>query len=227
MLGLLDMVIENLHHISLLGDIFIDIRINHLSGGLSLINSLLHDTRADSRHLRTVIRIDDGRDNVATESGTDLVKKILVGLSGLRVGVRTDLKLGTVGGEAAGQRGRYPRTEVATDHGSAHEANLRLLPLEKLHKDVSVRSGSVREQTFSVKNKELVHTVRKDLILDLTLDSGTGDHSMKLDTELIGELTAFGEQLLGDLHNGCPLYLAIYKYVVHGTIRLSSHPTIP
>ena len=50
---------------------------------------------------------------------------------------------------------------------------------------------------------------------------------MELDAEFIGKLATLGEKFLGDLGNGRPLNLAIYKNVVHGSIRLSFRPTIP
>ena len=130
-LGSLDMMVKDLDNIGLGGNIFIDIGIDNLTGSLALVESFLHDARADGSHLRTVVGIDDRSDDIASESWADLIEKVLVGLAALVVCVRTDLKLGTVGGEAAGQRGRDPWAEVTTDDGRTHQADLGLLLLEQ------------------------------------------------------------------------------------------------
>ena len=62
---------------------------------------LAHDALADGRHLRPVVGVDDRGDDVAAESGTDLIEKILVFGAGLHIRVVADLKRCAVGGETA------------------------------------------------------------------------------------------------------------------------------
>ena len=72
----------------------------------------LHHALADGRHLRTVIGIDDRRDDVAAESGTDLIEQILVDLARLILGMRADFKARAVGRQTAGSADETLRTEV-------------------------------------------------------------------------------------------------------------------
>ena len=97
------MTVDDLYHIVHLRYILRYIRIDNLALCLALIESLLHDTRADGRHLRTVVRVDDGRHDVAAEGRTDLIEQVLVMLAGFLVVVVSDFKLCTVGCQSAGQ----------------------------------------------------------------------------------------------------------------------------
>ena len=87
-----------------------------------------------------MVRVHDGRHDVAAESGPDLIQEVLVGFPGLDIVEIADLQLGAVGGEAAGQGRGHARTQVPADDGRAHQADLRLLFLEKVYKDVSMGS---------------------------------------------------------------------------------------
>lgn len=80
----------------------------------------LHHALADGRHLRTVIGIDDRRDDVAAESGTDLIEQILVDLTRLILGMRADFEARAVGRQTAVQRRRNP-----SDRGRGLPAWLR------------------------------------------------------------------------------------------------------
>ena len=73
----------------------------------------------------------------------------------------------------------------------------------------------VREESLTVEDVQLVDAVRKNLVFDLALYTCSGNNSLQINTELIGQLAAFGKQFLRDLSNGGLLYFAIYKNVVH------------
>ena len=85
-----------------------------------------------------MIRVDDRRNDVAAKSGADLIKQVFVRLIVLLVLKIADLKVRTVGRQAAGQRRRYARTQIAADNRSAHQANLRLLLLKEVYKNIRV-----------------------------------------------------------------------------------------
>ena len=57
-------------------------------------------------------------------------------------------------------------------------------------------SGGVGEETLAVEDKQFVHTIRQDLLLDLSLDVLSGYDGVELHALLIGQFAALGEQLL-------------------------------
>ena len=94
------MSVDNINHIVFCRHIFCNVRINHFALGLTFIDGFLHYTRAHSCHLWAMIGIDNGGYNVTTESGTDLIKQVLIMLPGLLFIVISNLKLGTIGGKS-------------------------------------------------------------------------------------------------------------------------------
>src|SRR3712207_75390 len=99
MLRSLNMTVDNLHGISLGRYILIYLRINNLTLCLPLIESLLHHTGANSGHLWTMIGIDNRRNDVSTKGRTNLIKQVIIVLSGLLLIVITDFQLRTVGSQ--------------------------------------------------------------------------------------------------------------------------------
>ena len=190
------MAVEHLDDIVLCRHILGHLRIDHLALGLALIESLLHHARTHRGHLRAVLRIDDRGDDVATEGGTNLIEESIIVLSGLAVVEVADLQFGTVGGQSARQRRRHARSQVASDDRGAHQGDLRLLLLEEVDQDVGMGSGGVGEETLAVEDKQFVHTIRQDLLLDLSLDVLSGHDGVELHALLIGQFAALGEQLL-------------------------------
>jgi len=223
----LHVAVDDLNHVVHVGDEFRHVLHHHfaLPGGVEHL--LLHDAAAHGGHLWTVVGIHDGGDDVAAERGPDLVEEVFVVLSGLRVVIVANLELGAVGGESAGEGTGHARPEVAADDGGAHEADLRFLPLEEIHEDVGMGSRRVGEEPRRVKDEQLVRSVGEYLVFDLPGDAGAGDHRMKLHAQPVGELAALGEEFLGYFGNLGAFCFAIYKYVVHGSIRLSFRPAIP
>ena len=101
----LNMTVEHLNnacncHVNILRNLWI----NHLFLALAVIKSLLHHTRTNGRHLWTMLRVNDGCNDVSTECRTNLIKKVLVGLACLLVLEVTNLKLGAVSGKSTGKR---------------------------------------------------------------------------------------------------------------------------
>ena len=98
------MVVEHLHHISLGRYILRHFGVNHLALCLALIESLLHHTRAHGGHLWTVVGINDGGNDITSESRANLIEQFVVGFLVFLVLIRTNLKFCTVGSKSAGER---------------------------------------------------------------------------------------------------------------------------
>ena len=98
------MAFKNFHHITLLWHILIDLGIDNLATGFAVVECLLHHTATHGGHLRTMLGVHDGGNDVAAECGTNLIKQVLIVLSGLGIVVVANLQLSTVGGEATGER---------------------------------------------------------------------------------------------------------------------------
>ena len=139
-LGSLYVVVEYLYYEVLSRNILAYLRVNYFLLALTLVDALLHHARADCSHLWAVIWVYDGSHDVTTEGRTNLIEQTLIVLTTLLIVVITDFKLCTVGGKTAGQGRRNTRTEVATDNGSTHQCNLRLLLLEEVDENVCMRS---------------------------------------------------------------------------------------
>jgi hypothetical protein len=103
-LGSLYVVIQNLYYESLGANILAYLRINNLLAALAIVQSLLHNARAYSSHLWTVVGVNDGSYDVTTESRTNLIKQVLVCLVVLLILERTNLQLCAVGSQTRGQR---------------------------------------------------------------------------------------------------------------------------
>ena len=139
-LGSLYVVIEYLHYEVLSRNILAYLWIDNFLLALTLVDALLHHAGTYGSHLWTVLWIDDGSHDVTTESWTNLIEQTLIVLAALLVVVITDFKLCTVGSQTAGEGRRNTRTEVATDNGSTHQRNLRILLLEEVDEDVGMWS---------------------------------------------------------------------------------------
>ena len=170
MLGSLYMVVEHLYHVCLWRNILRYFGVNHFILGLSLIEGLLHHTRAHGSHLGTMVGVDDSGHDVAAKGRSNLIEQVLVGLLVLLVLVGTDLQFGAVGGETAGERGRHARTQVTSDNGGTHEADLWFLFLEEVYENVSMWGRGIGEETLTVEDEEFVHTIGKNLFFHFTFD---------------------------------------------------------
>jgi len=82
-----------------------------------------------------VLGVDDGCHDVAAKGRTNLVKQVFVLSLADWVGVIANLQGGTVGGKTAGEARRDAWSQVATNHGSTHQADLWLDFLEKVDND--------------------------------------------------------------------------------------------
>lgn len=129
--------------------------------------------------------IDDGGHNVSAECGTDLVEQVLVRLAGFLILVAADFQLRTVGGQSAGQSGRYARAEVAADDGGTHQADLRLLFLEQVDKDGSVGQGSIGEKARSIEHVYTVYAEGQYLFF-YTFEAGAGADGFQLAAQFVG-----------------------------------------
>ena len=96
-LGSLYVVVEYLHYEVLGRNILANLWINYFLLALTLVDVLLHHTRANGSHLWTVLWIDDGSHDVTTEGRTNLVEQTIIVLATLLVVIVTNLELGTVG----------------------------------------------------------------------------------------------------------------------------------
>ena len=84
-----------------------------------------------------------------------------------------------------------------------------------------MRRRSIGEQPLAIEHIQTVNTIRQYLLLNIPLDACTYDDSLKVDFELIGQLTSFGQQFLRHLSYFAPLYLYIYEYTIHYPMILS------
>ncbi len=114
-LRLLHMAVYDLHAEILRIHIFVHVEVDHFSFIIAVAHLTLHDPFAHRGHLRTAFRVDDRGHNVASESRTYLIEKVLVFLPCLRVGVVADFKARAVCRQAAVQAGADTRAEVAAD----------------------------------------------------------------------------------------------------------------
>ena len=166
-----------------------------------------------------MVGVHDSCYDVTTKGRTNLIEQVLVDLALFLVLIRTNLQFGAVSRQTRGQRRRHTGTEVAADDGSTHQADLRLFLLEEVHQNIRVGSRGVGEQLGSVEDKELVNTVRQNLVLHLAFDACTNHHSVEFHFQFIGEFATFGQQLLRYFLYGRTFNLAIYKYVIHISIN--------
>jgi hypothetical protein len=165
-----------------------------------------------------VLGIHDGSDDISTERRTYLIEQVLECPAALLVFIRAYFKLCAVGRQSAGKRRRHAWPEITAYHRGAHEAYLRVLLLEKVYENISMRDGCVREQTLGVEDKEFVHAIRQYLFLNSSLDSCSGNDGMQLHTQFVSQLAAFGEQLLRDFLHLNAFYFYINKNVIHNFV---------
>ena len=99
----LNMTVDNLYYIICFGYIFRNVVTNNLTLIVSINNFFLHHSFTNSRHLRTVFRIDDSSYNVTTKSWTNLIQQIFISNPILLVFMITDFQLSTVGSQTTCQ----------------------------------------------------------------------------------------------------------------------------
>lgn len=97
------MTVDDLYGIGSRVHIFLHVRINDFALSLALVESFLHDTASYSGHLRTVVRVYDGGNDVTTECRAYLVEQMVVVLAAFLVVVFANLQLGAVGSETTCQ----------------------------------------------------------------------------------------------------------------------------
>ena len=140
--------------------------------------------------------VHDGSDDVATECGTNLIEQVIEVLAALLVVVVAYLEFGTVGCQAAGERRRDARTEVASDYGCAHECYLRMLFLEEVYEYVGVRCRCIGEESLGVEHEKLIYAVRQNLAFHFILDACTCHDGVEFHAELVCKLASLGEKFL-------------------------------
>ena len=112
--------------------------VHHFTLIIFIQNLFLHHSLTNGRHLRAVLGVDNGCNDVTTEGGTNLIQQIFISDAVLLVFVGTDFQLGTVGSQSAGQCGRYTRSQIAADNSSAHQTDLWLFLFEQIHQNGSM-----------------------------------------------------------------------------------------
>ena len=208
------MTLDNLHGQVAVLDIALPVDELHLAGCRLCGVLLAHDTLADGSHLRTVVRVDDGGDDVAAEGGTNLVEQVLVLLAALGVAVVADDQLRTIGRQTAVQRRRHARGEVAADARGAEEHNLGFLLLNQAAHDGRVGQRAERGQLLVVGHPYGVGAIAGQLLLHAGKILADNDR-LELHAERRGQLAAFGQQFEAHVGDDAALGLDIYEYVVH------------
>ena len=174
-----------------------------------------HHAGTHGSHLRTVVGIDNGGNDVSAEGRTDLVEQTFVVLTALAVVVVADFERCAVGGESAVQGRRNAGSEVAAYHCGAHEADLGLLLFEEVHQNRGVGLGCVGIESLIVEYVELVHAIGEDFFFHLSGDAVSCGDGFELHTQFIGQFAAFGEEFARNFLYGVFIYFAVYKNVVH------------
>ena len=139
-----------------------------------------------------MIGIDDRRDDVAAESGTDLIEQVLVDLARLILGMRADFEARAVGRQTAVQRRRNSRTEVAAHWRGSEQRDLGLFLLENAADDRSVRQRAVGRETLAVGYVHDIGAVLGQLLFDAG-ESLSERERLELAAQRIGQRAALGQ----------------------------------
>ena len=99
------MAVDNLNNEVFGFYIFLYIEVHDFAFVVVVVNLFFHHTFTHGCHLGTAVGVYNRSDNVAAESGTNLVKEVLILFAGLGVGVVAYFKRCAVGGESAVQAG--------------------------------------------------------------------------------------------------------------------------
>jgi len=189
--------------------------LNDLAGvSLGLVESgLLHYAGTDGSHAGTEAGADDGRHQMAAESGTGHlqvgvfhVKLDFVHVQGgavaqeVHIGVHVDVQVGAVGGQTGVQAGRAAGTQVTADVGGADQQHLGLELLHHVADDLGVGVGGVLLQQGVVTDIHAVSAVAAQLLGD-ALDAVAQQQTVQLGAALVGQLAALGDQLVGGGHH--------------------------
>ena len=181
----LNMTVDNLYYIICFGYIFRNVVTNNLTLIVSINNFFLHHSFTNSRHLRTVFRIDDSSYNVTTKSWTNLIQQIFISNPILLVFMITDFQLSTVGSQTTCQSWRNTRSQVTTDNGSSHQTDLWFFFLKQVDKNRSMRKWSIREQARSIEYMNTVYSVWQNLFFYIG-KVAAGTDCFQLASQLIG-----------------------------------------
>ena len=200
--------------------------------------ALLHNAGANGRHSGAEAGADDGGHQVTAKSGTGHLQvaghvmrlavdhhgaqllDALLGQSGclaqeaLVVG-HVDVQVGAVRAQTGVQAGRAAGRQVTTDVGSTKQQHLGLQLLNGLHDDLGVSVGGEVLQQGGVVDVDLVRTVLAQLGGDAVHVVAQQD-AAQLDTQLIGQLPALGDQFEGGGHHHALTLLAENPYVLEG-----------
>ena len=189
----------------------------HLAGARHGGVLAAHDAFADGSHLGTVVGIDDRGDDVAAESGTDLVKQVLILLAGLGVLVVADHQLRAVGRKTAVEGRRYARGEVAAVAGRAEQRDLGVLLFDQAAHDGRMGQRAERCEDLVVGDPDGVGAVFGQFGLD-TCKMLAQHYGFELHTQRRGQFAAFGQQFETHVGDLAALVLDIYEYIVHGLL---------
>ena len=192
MLGLFNVAVEHLYHITFWLYVLCNVGINCFSLVVVVQHLLLHHATPHSCHLRPVVGVDNRCNDVSTESRANLVQQLIVMLACFLVVIVANLQLGAVGGKAAGKRRRHARSQIATDNRCAHQADLRFLLFEEVHEDVGMWCRRVGKQALGIKDEEFIYAVRQNLAFDMAFNSRACNYGMQLHTQFVGQAAAFG-----------------------------------
>ena len=124
----------------------------------------LHDAVADRNHLRVVPGVDDGRDDISAESGTDLHQFVGIGflvdfiIEVINLEIRAVCrKPGELFGSDAGR-------EFASFHRCAEEQDVGFVFLDKIHDDLGIRKNRERFKTFVLREEDGLDTVAEQRV---------------------------------------------------------------
>ena len=209
---------------------------HQLSGLLAL--TALHNAGTHGCHSGTETGADDGGHQVTAESGTGHLQvaghvviltgdlhgaqllDTLGGQSGsflqesLVVG-HIDVQMGAVSAQTRVQTGGAAGSQVTADVGCTKQQHLRLELLNGIHDHLGVTVGGVVLQQGGVVHVHLVGAVLAQLGSD-TVNVVTQQDAAQLNTQLIGQLAALGDQFESGGHHHALALLAEHPYVLEG-----------
>ncbi len=146
-----------------------------------------HYLRAHRGHLRSPVGADDGGHDIAAKGRAGLQQQAFV----------VDIELGTVGGQAGAEGGRYPRNEGAADGGGAGEQDLRLVPVDQFHHSLGISVVAEVGECGVVHHINRVGAVGNELLDDHVTQLVSQQHCCQGDGKLVRQNAAGAQEFVG------------------------------
>ena len=114
------------------------------------------------------------------------------------------------------QPGGAPGAQVTADVGGPDQEDLGLLVLHQLADDLGVGVGGVGAQQLMVAVVHLVRAVAAQSLQVFLLDAAAQHYAGQLHAQVVGQLPALAQKLVGSAHNHAFALLTEYPYALEG-----------